>query len=70
MEDIVNRNVVYSFSYIDKEYGRQVTSTFHPADETWDSLLPEFKQFLLGIGFQFNVSEELRIVDTSEVKND
>ena len=68
MEEEINREEVYSFSYTNREDGRQISTSFHPIGDTWEHILPEFRSFLQGVGFEFYPGNDLRFVDTSAVE--
>ena len=68
MEEEINREEVYSFSYTNREDGRQITASFHPLGDTWEGVLPEIRSFLQGVGYEFGPSQVLTFVDQSERK--
>ena len=68
MEEKISREEVYSFSYTNREDGRQISSSFHPIGDTWEGILPEVRSFLQGVGFEFGPSQVLTFVDQSECK--
>ena len=65
MEEL-NREEVYSFSYTNREDGKQVSTVFHPIGDTWNDILPEFRRFLQGVGFEFSPSQVLDFVNTED----
>lgn len=68
MEEKINREEVYTLSYINREDGRQITASFHSMGDTWEGVLPEIRSFLQGVGFEFGTSQILTFVDQSECK--